>query len=297
MIFDIKRYTIHDGPGIRTTVFMKGCPLSCFWCHNPEGITRRLEIAYFEYKCIGCNSCVIACPLKAITVDEDGKRNIDRSICDGCGICAERCPTNAIKAIGRKISVDELIQEVERDRVLYDGSGGGVTFSGGEPLMQWGFLLECLKELKKRYIHTALDTSGYSSPEVLEMIIPYTDLFLYDIKLFDPEEHKKYTGVSNDVIKENLKLLSVSGKRVILRFPVIPNVTDTLWNVKGWMGFISKIQGLKEINLLPYHSVEEKYKRLNRPYRMETQEAPTKEILNWLKEEFESIGLKVKIGG
>jgi len=297
MIFDIKRYTIHDGPGIRTTVFMKGCPLSCFWCHNPEGITRRLEIAYFEYKCIGCNSCVIACPLKAITVDEDGKRNIDRSICDGCGICAERCPTNAIKAIGRKISVDELIQEVERDRVLYDGSGGGVTFSGGEPLMQWGFLLECLKELKKRYIHTALDTSGYSSPEVLEMIIPYTDLFLYDIKLFDPEEHKKYTGVSNDVIKENLKLLSVSGKRVILRFPVIPNVTDTLWNVKGWMGFISKIQGLKEINLLPYHSVEEKYKRLNRPYRMETQGAPTKEILNWLKEEFESIGLKVKIGG
>ncbi|MBC7331052.1 MAG: glycyl-radical enzyme activating protein [Synergistetes bacterium] len=297
VIFDIKRYTIHDGPGIRTTVFMKGCPLNCWWCHNPEGISRNVEIGYFEYKCLKCKTCLTVCPLNAITFHEEKGIKIDRNKCNGCGNCAARCPSNALKRIGRTIDILELLSEVEKDIPLYDSSGGGVTFSGGEPLAQPEFLRECLKELKKRYIRTAVDTSGYASQESLESILPYTDVFLYDVKLFDSEEHKKYTGVSNEVIKDNLRLLAKEKKHVILRFPVIPGITDKMENVKGWVGFISKLNNIKEINLLPYHDIEEKYSRLDREYKMKIHSAPKEEILTRIREEFEKIGLKVKIGG
>lgn len=297
MIFDIKRYTIHDGPGIRTTIFMKGCPLSCWWCHNPEGISKRIEVGYFEYKCLRCGSCVRACPKDAIELSEEGKHRIDRARCDGCGRCVEVCPTSALKLIGKIMSVEEILEEVQRDIPLYDGSGGGVTFSGGEPLAQVEFLSECLKELKRRYISTAVDTSGYAPLESLKLILPYTDIFLYDIKLFDSEKHKRYTGVPNELIKENLAFLLSEGKNVILRLPVIPEITDTIENIKGWKGFLSGLKGLREIDLLPYHSVEEKYERLNRDYRMEIRNAPSKEILDWIKGEFEDLGIKVKIGG
>lgn len=254
-------------------------------------------MAHFEYKCLKCKSCSIACPIGAISFNDSEILNIDRVRCDGCGRCVEACPTGALKKIGRTIAVDELIREIERDTPFHDSSGGGVTFSGGEPLAQPAFLTECLKELKKRHVNTAVDTSGYASKDTFNLILPYTDIFLYDIKLFDPEEHKKYTGVSNEIIKDNLRLLLESGKSVILRFPVIPGITDTYENVEGWASFLSKLSGAKEINLLPYHDVEEKYHRLSKAYKMRVHSAPKEETLIWIKGRFEEIGLKVKIGG
>jgi len=297
IIFDIKRYAIHDGPGIRTTIFMKGCPLSCWWCHNPEGISPKPELIYFEYKCIHCHTCVKVCPENAISFDENEIQHVDREKCTGCGVCASACPTSALRLVGRVITVEELLTEIEKDIKLYDDSDGGVTFSGGEPLSQPKFLVESLKELKKRYIHTTIDTSGYAPKEVLKQILPHTDLFLYDIKLYDSGEHEKYTGVPNDIIIENLKFLTGQGKEVILRFPIIPGITDTDKNVKGWANFISGIKGINEIDLLPFHDVSEKFRRVGREYKMAIHHRPPDEILKWIKEEFESIGLRVKIGG
>jgi len=297
IIFDIKRYAIHDGPGIRTTIFMKGCPLSCWWCHNPEGVSPKPELMYFEFKCIHCHTCVKVCPENAISFDENETQQIDREKCTGCGVCASACPTSALRLVGRVITVEELLTEIEKDIKLYDDSGGGVTFSGGEPLSQPKFLVESLKELKKRYIHTTVDTSGYAPKEVLKQILPHTDLFLYDIKLYDSGENEKYTGVPNDIIIENLKFLTGQGKEVILRFPIIPGITDTDKNVKGWTNFISEIKGINEIDLLPFHDVSEKFRRIGREYKMTIHHRPPDEILKWIKEEFESIGLRVKIGG
>lgn len=299
MIFDIKRYAIHDGPGIRTTVFFKGCPLNCWWCHNPEGISPKPELMYFEFKCIHCHTCIKICPENAITFDENGIQHINRGKCNGCGICSNACPTNALRLVGRIITIEELMVEVCKDIQLYDNSNGGVTFSGGEPLFQPLFLKEALKACKDHYIHTALDTSGYGSREVLKSIMPNVDLFLYDIKLANEREHEEYTGVSNKIIKGNLKFLVENGRAedIILRFPVIPEITDTEYNVKEWVKFLSNLTGLREIDLLPFHDVSEKYRRLNREYKMRIHHAPSEETLKWIKEEFEKIGLKVKIGG
>jgi len=299
IIFDIKRYAIYDGPGIRTTVFFKGCPLRCWWCHNPEGQLRTYEIMYFEYKCIHCHTCVHVCPLKAVTFDENEVQHIDREVCTGCGICAEHCPTRALRLVGREITVEELMDEIEKDVQLYDSSGGGVTFSGGEPLFQPQFLKEALKACKERYIHTALDTSGYALRDVLKSVMPYVDLFLYDLKLADDEEHKKYTGVSNKLIKENLKFLVENGraKDIILRFPVIPGITDTEKNINGLVEFISSLKGISEIDLLSFHDISEKFRRLGKQYKMPTHNAPSEEKLKYIKEKFEEIGLYVKIGG
>jgi pyruvate formate lyase activating enzyme len=298
LIFDIERYAIHDGPGIRTTVFFKGCPLSCWWCHNPEGISGLKDLMYFEYKCIRCKTCVRACPINVVTFE--GERiNVNRSSCVKCGKCAEDCPTGALKLVGREISVEELMKEIERDVLLYDLSGGGVTFSGGEPLCQPIFLEESLKQCKMRNIHTALDTSGYTSPNVWESIIGHVDLFLYDLKLLDDEEHQKYTGVSNKRIKKNLITLVQKGrgKDVILRFPVIPGITDTEKNINDLLRFVSHLKGVNEIDILPYHDISEKYDRLGMEYKMRVHTAPSEEKLRYIKEKLEGIGLYVKIGG
>ncbi|HOP88557.1 MAG TPA: glycyl-radical enzyme activating protein, partial [Acetomicrobium flavidum] len=203
LIFDVQRYSIHDGPGIRTTVFFKGCPLKCWWCHNPEGIDSGKELMYFEYKCMHCGTCAHVCPIGAI--EFDGTPIIRRSMCIACGNCSAACPSDALKLIGREYTVGELMKEIERDVLYFDNSGGGVTFSGGEPLYQHEFLLEVLKECKKIDIHRTLDTSGFAPQEVLASVMDYVDLFLYDLKLIDEKEHIKYTGVSNAQIKENLR--------------------------------------------------------------------------------------------
>ena len=299
VIFDIKRYAIHDGPGIRTTVFMKGCPLRCIWCHNPESQLMNFEIMYLEYKCIHCHTCVMVCPEKVIYFDEGENQHFNRKGCTYCGLCTDNCPTGALEFVGRKITVEELIIEIEKDMTLFDSSGGGVTFSGGEPLMQPKFLRESLKRLRERYVHTALDTSGYASRDVLKSIMDYVNIFLYDIKLYDEKEHIKYTGFSNAVIKENLRFLVESGRGrdIILRFPVIPTITDTDENIQGWISFIRELKGIEEIDLLPYHDVSEKFKRLGKEYRMKVHHSPTDERMKEIKEKFEEIGLRVKRGG
>ncbi|MEM2910132.1 MAG: glycyl-radical enzyme activating protein [Nitrososphaerota archaeon] len=298
IMFDIERYAIHDGPGIRTTVFMKGCPLKCWWCHNPEGIELSKNLMYFEYKCIRCKTCVNVCPTKAISFDGE-KQTINRVSCSKCGICTEHCPTGALKLVGYEITVYELIKEIEKDILLYDRSGGGVTFSGGEPLFQPLFLKEVLKECKKMGIHSALDTTGYAPPEIFESFVDSVDLFLYDLKLLGDEEHKKYTGVSNELIKKNLATLVEKGRgsSVILRFPVIPRITDTEKNLNELLVLVSKLKGINEVDLLPFHDVSEKYDRLGMEYRMRGHEAPSKEKLNYIKEKLEGAGLYVKIGG
>lgn len=294
-IFDISRFTVHDGPGIRTTVFLKGCPLKCWWCHNPEGISQESVLMFFEFKCIKCNTCLHKCPKDAISFEN--LRRIDREKCNNCGLCSEHCPTGAIRQVGTSMTVDVLMSQIERDILLYDNSDGGVTFSGGEPLLQHNFLKEVLQECKKKDIHTVLDTSGYSSREVFSSIMNYVDLFLFDLKLAEEAEHRLYTGVSNKIIKENLRMLVDMGRGhdVILRLPIIPGITDTEKNIDGLIKFISKLRGINEINLLPFHNVCEKYERLGMEYNMTVRQAPEPESIKQIKQKFEQVGLLCKI--
>jgi len=294
-IFDIKRFAVHDGPGIRTTVFLKGCPLRCWWCHNPEGISQKNELMFFGFKCIQCKICLHACTYGAITF-EDSQR-IVREKCVGCGICSENCPTEALRLVGTHITVDELMLRIERDVLLYDNSNGGVTFSGGEPLLQHVFLKQVLQECKKRDIHTVLDTSGYAPKEAFFSVLDYVDLFLFDLKLAGDEEHKLYTGVSNKIIKDNLRMLVDLGRGndVILRFPVIPGITDTEKNVNCLVEFVSELRGINEIDLLPFHDVSEKYNRLGMEYKMTVRQAPEREKLKQIKQKFQEAGLHVKL--
>ncbi len=287
VVFDIQRFSVHDGPGIRTTVFLKGCPLRCLWCHNPEGIFPGPELMFFEYKCLSCGTCARVCPEKAIVLvpTEGAKPALDRRKCTGCGICAEACPSGAWRRVGRTITVEELLSALERDALLYDRSEGGVTFSGGEPLFQPEFLLAALKACKERHIHTTVDTSGHAPTSVLAAIAPCTDLFLFDLKPMDEEEHRRYTGVSNHLIHENLRKLVEWGKPVIVRVPLIPGVTDTDRNIQMLVAFLRELRGgIKKVELLPYHDVAEKYQRLGRPYDMPQLSRPPEERVQELRE-------------
>jgi pyruvate formate lyase activating enzyme len=260
IIFDIKKMALHDGPGIRTTIFLKGCPLTCWWCHNPE--SQRSE------------------PEKILK-----KRS-----------SASKTPRE--ETVGREVSVTEVIAEIEKDNIFYDESGGGVTFSGGEPLMQIEFLTQLLTYCKDHQIQTILDTCGYVDWEEMEKIKGNVDLFLYDIKIMNDELHKNYTGVSNLRILSNLEKLVSDGKNVVIRFPVIPGITDTKENIDEVVTFLSTLGSIEEINLLPYHSLgKRKYIQLKRRDLLEDLEPPTPEALDALSKKFISLGYKVKIGG
>lgn len=298
VIFDVQRFAIHDGPGIRTNVFMKGCPLRCWWCQNPEGMSLEPQVIYFDFKCIHCHLCQDACPRGAIKLSEGDEHWIDRKLCDGCGICADNCPSGALKIVGKVYTVEQLLEEVKRDVPYYDSSGGGVTFTGGEPLFQPRFLAEVLSACKGLGIHTALETSGFAPREVVRSLMDKVDLFLHDIKLLDEEESRYYTGAPSGPIVSNIRFLVESGRRedIIARFPVIPTITDTDRNLTMIRDLLSDL-GIGEIHLLPYHDVKEKYDRLGIPYRMEVRKGPSKERIDQIKGFFEEAGLRVVLYG
>ena len=288
-VFNIQRYSIHDGPGIRTTVFFKGCPLKCLWCHNPESQKFDSEIMIYKDRCISCGYCNTTCKNNAI---DDNKK------CVICEECAEICPTNARSLVGKEMSIDEIIKEVEKDRIFFDQSKGGVTLSGGEPLSQGEFLKDLVKKLKDKKIDVTIDTSGYSKWDIIKEINPYVDLFLYDLKIINDEKHKEYTGVSNEIILDNFKKLSNIAKDIIIRIPIIPTLNNSEEDIKDFIDFLKEVKNFNYIDLLPYHNISmEKYKRLNLKYEIEHIEKPTKEQMESIREKFQNEGFKVKIGG
>ncbi|MEW6359495.1 MAG: glycyl-radical enzyme activating protein [Planctomycetota bacterium] len=296
MIFDIKKFAVHDGPGIRTTIFFKGCPLTCRWCHNPESISPDPQIVFFEQKCIGCKKCFAACPTGALTLTEYGRKH-DHLRCVLCGKCVEACYAEAQVMEGRKITVEEAVKEIEKDRPFYENSGGGATFSGGEPMMQLDFLVALAGECKKHGLHTALDTSGYARWESYLKVIDFIDLVLYDMKHMDPERHKEFTGVDNKLILANAKRLDERGKMIWIRVPVIPGCNDTIENMQAAADYFKDFQHIKRIDFLPYHRLaESKYRRLHQHYSLEGTEAPAEERLKGLARPFEDAGFTVKIG-
>lgn len=297
LIFDIKRYAIHDGPGIRTTVFFKGCPMQCRWCHNPEGQSSKPELTFIENRCIkDCHECLSSCQRGALSL-VNNQISINREECNLCGDCPDVCATQALEIIGRKISIEEVIEEILKDVVFYDESSGGVTFSGGEPLIQPDFLNALLEECEKRSIHTTLDTSGYASFKVLEKIRDKVDLFLYDLKMMNEGKHEKFTGVSNKLILENLRKLSEKVSNIVIRIPIIPGINDNEENINKTVKFISMLQGIRYISLLPYHKVgRQKYKRLNRTYLQVKTQSPTYEKIEKIKKKLENAGFIVKTG-
>jgi len=296
-IFDIKNFAVHDGPGIRTTVFFKGCPLNCHWCHNPEGIDSSEDLFYYDSKCIGCWNCIDVCPLDAIS-KEGAKIKIDRALCDVCGECVKGCPTTALQIAGKEVTVEHVMEEIRKSTIYHDTSQGGVTLSGGEPFQQFDFMRRLIERCKEEDIHVTVDTSGFVDKEKLNSIKDKVDLFLFDLKIMDDEKHREYTGVSNRPILENLKnLLEDDRSEVIIRFPLIPDITDTEENIDSILEFLSDFKSSKEIDILPYHDVVEKYNRLRREYKIEDVSMPERARVNKVKKRFEDEGYTVKEGG
>jgi pyruvate formate lyase activating enzyme len=294
-IFNIQRFSIHDGPGIRTTVFLKGCNLHCFWCHNPEAISNLPEIQFFPDKCITCGACVEVCPEDAQLL-RGNQRLYLRELCTVCKECTDECFSGALVVSGKEYNTDEVIEEIKRDQEYYRFSGGGVTFSGGEPLLQQPFLKEMLIACQALDYHTAVDTAGNVPWKILEEVVPLTDLFLYDMKAFNEDTHRKGTGVSNQRILENLLQLSKTAKEIWIRIPVIPELNDSINEIDRIAAFLAPMKNISWIELLPFHTLgSEKYPSLGRDYTATGKTTPSIEIMNQLEARFSAFGLPVRI--
>jgi pyruvate formate lyase activating enzyme len=274
IVFDIRRYSIHDGPGIRTTVFLKGCPLACVWCHNPESQDPAPETLVRESRCIRCGACVEACTHDAITWSPGGPV-WDRSRCAACGACAEVCWAGAREVAGRAMTAGAVVGIVERDRPFYDASGGGLTLSGGEPLYQPAFAAAILRLARSRGLHTVLDTCGFARWPVLDALRRDVDLFLYDLKLMDEGRHRAFTGATNRPILENLERLADHGHAIVLRVPVIPGITDDVENLLAIRAIAARLPSVRGVELVAYHRAgAEKYARVGRTYALPHVAAP-----------------------
>ena len=309
-IYDIQGYAVHDGPGIRTTVFTKGCPLQCLWCHSPESQRHEFELGYLPIKCLGTelcqNACIDICPERAVlkkspeqALDGSGaiqKAEIDRAKCDGCLKCADVCITKALYASGREATVGEVYDRVSKDRGFFQ-KGGGVTISGGEPMAQFAFTLNLAKRLKDGGLHVCLDTTGYADTKLFEEILPFIDLFLYDIKHMDTAMHKKLTGVGNELILSNARYLADNGAALQIRVPVIPKLTDKEIDLQRTAEFCASLgEAVKLVQLLPYHKTGRmKYERLGWRYKLTNVEPPEESFMLKMLEMFRGKGLNCQL--
>lgn len=305
VITNIQVYSLHDGPGVRTLVFLKGCPIRCDWCCNPECINHDLEVEFYNSKCIRCGACLKACQQEAINPDLELKSGfkIDKKLCNVCGDCVEACPVEALKLVGKVVSVDEVMEKVRKDKYFYLTSQGGLTVSGGEPLHQVEFARELLKRAHEENIHTTIETCGYTPWKHYEEILPYLDLILYDIKHMDPVKHKQTTGASNRLILSNLKKLSKRGIPIVIRLPLIPSFNLDRDNISETGKFISNLENVIEVNLMLFHQLgKDKYQRLCREYSLKDLKAldsDAKDVaeVRAVKSTLEAYGLKVTVGG
>lgn len=301
LVSDFQRFSIHDGPGIRTLVFLKGCPLHCIWCQNPETMTPNPEIMLIANNCIGCGDCAEACPGDYIMHGSAGRiSDIDRDGCvlPECDRCQKVCYANAISICGRYMSVSEVMEVVERDRQFYERTGGGVTISGGEPLAQPRFLKELLRSAKARKLHTAIETSGYANWETLRSVLKFIDLLLYDLKHMDSERHSRLTGVPNHLILDNLRRIDASGIPIRMRLPLVPGLNDSEENVRATADFASALSHLKALDILPYHRMgEPKWRQLDQSYALHGVCPPDREDVHALAEIAREYDIEVTVGG
>lgn len=298
-VINIQKFSVHDGDGIRTTIFFKGCYLNCLWCHNPESQKFEAEVMINPERCTGCGACENACPQHAVHM-ENGIQYTDRSICDACGKCTDYCVNNAREIAGKEYTVSELVKEVEKDYMFYEESFGGVTLSGGEVMAQdMDYIEELLKKLKRKGYHITIDTCGYAPQKNFERVLKYTDTFLYDLKLMDLEKHKKYMGQGNELILSNAEYLNRHGAKIYIRIPVIGGVNDNDEDMKAIVEYLREGFSVAQVNLLPYHDIaSSKYERLNIEYKGNDFTVPDKERMEEIKEMFQKNGFpNTKIGG
>lgn len=282
-IFDIQRFCTNDGPGIRTTVFFKGCPLKCIWCHNPESQSAAFELAYNPEKCVNCGKCVDVCPNKCHTF-ENGLHYFDKSKCSGCGKCLTPL-CSALSHYGSLKDTDEILKEVMRDKAFYDNSDGGITLSGGEPLAQPDFCAELLKKSKESGLHTCIETAGFTTKNTIEKVLKYVDIFLFDYKETNPEKHKEFIGQDNKIILENLNFINRSGGRIILRCPLIPGFNDREEHFLGIADIANKLDGITEVQIEPYHGLGSgKYTALGIDYLLKDKKMPENDVVEkWIE--------------
>ena len=297
LVLSITRMTVHNGPGIRTLILFKGCPLRCLWCSTPESQEETPEIALYSDRCIRCDDCLPVCPLNAITAG-DKAVTIDRELCDNCGRCVAVCYTEALRLLGREYTIEELVYEAQKDAVAYKHSGGGVTISGGEPLLKLEFALELLRAFQQNGISAGVDTCGCVPRKNIEAVLPYVDFFLWDIKHMDDKKHRELTGVSNQLILDNLRFVSDNKIPAYLRIPIIPGHNDSEENLRAVCNFAKDLPSLVEIHLLPLHHLgKERYAALDREYPIDGIPLIRDDVLSEMKHLVESFGLKCNIVG
>ena len=299
LVFDTKRYAINDGPGVRVTIFLKGCPLNCNWCHNPESVSPKMEKMFSAKQCIGALSCIEDCPENALTLDRELGVVTDFDACNMCGKCAESCPSGAMEMVAVPMSITDVIEAVNEERTIIEQSGGGVTFSGGEPLMHHRFLVEALDECGREGFHRTVDTSGFTSKAILLEVAKRTDHWLFDLKCMDSDTHLEWTGVRNEKILANLETLAATGASINIRIPLIEGVNADDENIVESARFISALAGeSKQVNILPYHKIaENKYLKLGRTIKLDGMSEPSVQRQEEIVKIVESHGLEVVVGG